>query len=109
MRVLNTQLIIISIYIFKGRPTPTATPCPGEVALEIDGTCPEFACDADACKKAGTCKNDGSCSCYTIYGFEWIDCTLGKIIQGFTIDKSFKCFWLVYLFCLKRHFQLAFT
>ena len=53
-------------------------PCPGEVALESDGTCPAFACDANACKNAGTCESDGSCSCNN--GFSGIDCTLGKII-----------------------------
>ena len=53
-------------------------PCPGEVALESDGTCPAFACDANACKNAGTCESNGSCSCNN--GFSGIDCTLGKII-----------------------------
>ena len=94
-------MILISVCIFKGSPTSTATPCPGEIALQ-GGKCPEFDCNAvaDACKNEGTCDNDGSCSCKS--EFKWIDCSLGKIIQGFAIDQSFKCFWPVY-------FQLAFT
>jgi len=57
-----------------GSPTTSATPCPGNVAFESDGTCPDFMCDADdACKNDGTCDN-GSCTCNN--GFSGIDCTL---------------------------------
>ena len=68
-------------YIFIGSPTTSATPCPGNVAFESDGTCPDFMCDADdACKNDGTCDN-GSCTCNN--GFSGIDCSLGKFTTIF--------------------------
>ena len=70
------------MYVFQGSPTTSATPCPGGVALESDGTCPAFFCDADACKNDGTCNEaDGSCTCNN--GFSGIDCSLGRFINIF--------------------------
>ena len=88
-------ILVCILYVFKGSPTTSATPCPGNVAFESDGTCPEFMCDAnDACKNDGTCDN-GSCTCNN--GFSGIDCTLGKFI---TIFFSYSCHYV--LFTLNR-------
>ena len=78
------------MYVFKGSPTTSSTPCPGGVALGSDGTCPEFMCDADACKNDGVCEADGSCTCNN--GFSGIDCTLGKFTTIFFQLFTLYCF-----------------
>ena len=70
-------------------------PCPGEVALQSDGTCPAFECDATSCKNAGTCETNGKCSCNN--GFSGVDCTLGKIIQHRSVFQMFLASLLVLL------------
>ena len=62
------------MYVFKGEPTFSDTPCPGGLAL-VGGSCPEFICnDSDApCLNSGTCEA-GKCKCAT--GFKGIDCAL---------------------------------
>ena len=67
------------MYVFKGKPTVSDTPCPGGLAL-VGGSCPDFTCDNnDQCKNGGTC-NAGKCSC--VSAFKGKDCAIpGKIIQ----------------------------
>ena len=63
------------MYVFKGEPTFSDTPCPGGLAL-VGGSCPEFKCnDQDVpCLNSGTCEADGKCKCDT--GFKGLDCAL---------------------------------
>ena len=63
------------MYVFKGSPTTSATPCPGGVDFGDNGSCPVFKCnDVDVpCLNSGTCK-DEKCNCDT--GFKGIDCAL---------------------------------
>ena len=51
--------------------------CPGGVALDANGNCPEsFACTSDeSCggSQQGTCQDSGACECAD--GFSGTDCT----------------------------------
>ena len=68
------------MYVFKGKPTFSVTPCPGGMAL-VDGLCPDFSCENDGqCLNGGTCNADKKCDCAS--GFNGMDCDIpGKIIQ----------------------------
>merc|ERR1711971_19503 len=64
-----------------GKPTFSATPCPGGVALAVDGSgCPDFSCENDdnKCKNGGRCNDDGNkCDC-TTSEFTGIDCDIPR-------------------------------
>ena len=70
------------MYVFKGSPDFSETPCPGGVALGNDGSCPGFTCENDdsKCLNGGTCNanNPSQCDCATVGSamFSGIDCAL---------------------------------
>ena len=76
------------MYVFKGEPTFSDTPCPGGVAL-VGGSCPEFECnDSDDCLNSGTCEA-GKCKCAT--GFKGIDCALFECTDASSCNNVGTC------------------
>ena len=76
------------MYVFKGSPTTSATPCPGNMALKDDGTCPGFTCaNNNDCLNGGTCNSNDKCECDTITigsataNYTGIDCNLYQCID----------------------------
>ena len=73
------------MYVFKGTPTTSATPCPGGVDFSDDGSCPGFSCGGDdnKCLNGGDCNVDNKCDCFSA-SFKGIDCALFECIDDNT-------------------------